>query len=46
MRQDVEVTTVKLPQERRYRVLKIDHQTQNFTLFQNSSFENKKNKKF
>ena len=44
-RQDVLETTEQLSQERRYPVLKIDHQTQNFTLFQNSSFGNKEKQK-
>ena len=46
MRQDVEVTTVQLSQERRYPVLKIDHHPQNFTLFKIQVLKKSTNKKF
>ena len=45
MRQDVLETTEQLSQERRYLVLKIDHQSQNFTVFKIQVLEIKKKQK-
>ena len=44
-RQDVLETTEQLSQERRYPVLKIDRQSQNFTLFKIQVLKRHKNKK-
>ena len=44
MRQDVLETTEQLSQERRYPILKTDHQSQNFTVFKIQVLEIKKQK--